>query len=129
MKYENPILNERETTHGDYAHTAEAAQVIKRQVRATLHKAGIKLNPMQSESLDQIATKIARICSGNPDDPEHWKDIAGYADLISARLRPSAAPLTGLAGKVLYKDDSDIINNSPVIRPANFGNSPEGTSA
>jgi hypothetical protein len=33
------------------------------------------------EALEMICTKIARILSGNPNDPDHWKDIAGYAEL------------------------------------------------
>ena len=36
-----------------------------------------------------ISTKLARIASGNPNELDHWKDIAGYADLSSAQLIPS----------------------------------------
>lgn len=33
------------------------------------------------ESIDMILTKISRIVSGNPSEPDHWDDIAGYAFL------------------------------------------------
>jgi hypothetical protein len=38
------------------------------------------------ESLDMISNKIARIVNGNPSEPDHWIDIAGYATLIANRL-------------------------------------------
>lgn len=71
----NPVLVEREKTHGDFRHVANIAQELKR----CLDFDG--LDNRQREALDMICTKIARICSGNPKEKEHWKDIAGYANL------------------------------------------------
>lgn len=70
------ILNEREKTHGDFSDVAEVAQNIKECfVRSDT-------SLMQDEAIDMIANKIARICCGNPNEPDHWRDIAGYAMLV-----------------------------------------------
>jgi hypothetical protein len=41
----------------------------------------------QWEALEMIASKMSRIVNGNPDKVDNWDDIAGYAKLISDRLR------------------------------------------
>ncbi len=33
-----------------------------------------------------IAHKLARICNGDPDYGDSWRDIAGYATLVADRL-------------------------------------------
>lgn len=86
-QYQNEVLNERESTHGDYAVTASIAQRLKNIALTSEQSSGGRLSPVQMESLDLIFTKIARILSGNPDEPDHWKDIAGYANLVSERLK------------------------------------------
>lgn len=40
------------------------------------------LRSVHRESLDMIAHKIGRILNGNPDLPDSWHDIAGYAELV-----------------------------------------------
>lgn len=72
------ILDEREKTHGDFSETAEIAQELKYIIHLTN---GVILSQAQMEALEMICTKIARILSGNPYEPDHWKDIAGYAEL------------------------------------------------
>jgi hypothetical protein len=77
------LLNTRQTTHGPYAQTAKISQELK----AAMHANGWdSLNHLQCEALELIATKIARILSGNPNTAEHWKDIAGYAELVVREL-------------------------------------------
>ena len=74
------ILNEREKTHGSYASTAAMAQQNK---DCYTHAPNwLEMDDTQRESLDLIATKIARILSGNPHEIDHWVDVAGYANLI-----------------------------------------------
>lgn len=41
------------------------------------------LTGTQLESLDLILTKIARILSGDPNEPDHWRDIEGYARIAN----------------------------------------------
>jgi hypothetical protein len=45
------------------------------------------MDPDMQESLDMIATKIARILIGDPYHHDNWIDIAGYAMLIANRLQ------------------------------------------
>lgn len=82
-KYTDQILNAREVTHGDWNTTASVSQLIKDAIASAGSE---RLSPQQAEALDLIATKIARIVSGNPDAAEHWDDIAGYAKLVSSHL-------------------------------------------
>ena len=44
------------------------------------------LTEVQHEALEHIATKIARILSGDPNHADHWNDIQGYARLVEERL-------------------------------------------
>ena len=71
-------LAERETMHGDYLKVATVAQSIK----DALDWQQGKLSTAQRESLDMIATKMARIACGDPDNIDHWLDIEGYARLV-----------------------------------------------
>ena len=78
------LLSEREKTHGDYRLTASVAQKIKAMVRNSPSYPDMTL--AQHESLDMIAVKLARIMCGDPHEPDHFRDIAGYALLaISER--------------------------------------------
>jgi len=70
------LLDEREQTHGDFARVAFVAGSI----RALLHRG--ELSDVQAEALTMIASKLARIACGNPHEPDHWRDIAGYAELV-----------------------------------------------
>lgn len=97
MKYENETLNEREETHGDFGEQSAAAQAIK-QILVGSPRWPILTLPMR-ESLEMIATKLARLTHGDPTHQDSWDDIAGYAQLISTRLqlqqsKPSFAGLT-----------------------------------
>ena len=74
------ILNEREKTHGSYASTAAMAQMLKDCMKNSQN--WLTMDDTQREALDLIATKIARILSGNPREKDHWVDVAGYANLI-----------------------------------------------
>ena len=75
-------LNEREKTHGNWESNSELVQSIKLLIRR--YYPGLQYS--SREALDLIATKIGRILCGNPKEPDHWKDIAGYASLEYKRL-------------------------------------------
>ena len=75
-----PILEEREKTHGDYIHVSRCAQLQKDNFRK--YSGWQNLGAAKQESLDLIATKIARILNGDPNETDHWRDIAGYANLV-----------------------------------------------
>lgn len=74
-------LELRGQKYGEYGHMATCAQRIKEAMgpRASM-------SAVQRESLDMIATKIARLCCGNPNDRDSWHDIQGFAKLAEDRL-------------------------------------------
>ena len=78
------IITERKDTHGDFADDAGTSQSIKSVMR--LGKNWEELTPVQKEALEQIATKIGRILSGDPNHLDSWRDIQGYAKLVEDRL-------------------------------------------
>jgi hypothetical protein len=71
------IISERAKTHGNYTLQSQLSQDLKRRIK----QEGASLSPQQQEALEMICVKIARIVSGNPNDADHWRDIAGYAHL------------------------------------------------
>lgn len=77
-------LHVRGDKYGEYGVMATCAQRIKEAMGPRAH-----LSAAQRESLDLIATKIARIVCGNPNDPDHWLDIEGYAKLARDRIAPA----------------------------------------
>jgi len=77
----NKILAERGKQHGDYANVSRIAQSIKEVYRSAPNWE--KLPDAQKEALELIATKQARILSGDNGLRDHWEDIGGYAELGS----------------------------------------------
>lgn len=77
MTERDPILIEREKTHGSYAMQAHTSQVLKGIMRGKI------LRARQQEALEMICVKISRILNGDPLTKDHWDDIAGYAKLGS----------------------------------------------
>lgn len=77
----DPLLVEREKTHGDYRSTAEIAQRLKKVIHDNLQTQHPMFCNIHRESLEMICTKIARILAGDPAIKDHWNDIAGYAKL------------------------------------------------
>ena len=78
------ILKERAKTHGDYERLAFVAQSLKNVLRDAPNYE--RLSPVQRESVELIATKLARIVCGDPDEKDHWIDLSGYADLVNFNL-------------------------------------------
>jgi len=76
----DPLLLEREKTHGSYKDVAQLSQQLKMLFRK-YGAAKTTIDVRQAESLEMIAVKLARILCGNANEPDHWRDIAGYAKL------------------------------------------------
>jgi hypothetical protein len=75
----------RQSTHGDFADVAFRAQEIK-----TSFHYGTRwhtLSPVQMESLEMLATKLARLVEGDPDFEDHTVDAIGYLTLMLNDLR------------------------------------------
>ena len=87
MNYENAVLNEREKTHGDFADTAVIAQILKAVIADYREQNCEEWPAVQLEAMDMICTKISRIVSGDNNCKDSWDDLAGYANLVSERLK------------------------------------------
>ncbi len=79
------ILAERGKTHGDFTDNARVMQSMKRIVHAEV--GWDRLDDVKREAIHMIIHKIGRIISGNPEVKDHWDDIAGYAKLVSERVK------------------------------------------
>ena len=82
----NALLAERARTHGDYEIHAAITQDLKRVITHHVADLDRRLDDDMQETLDMIAHKIGRIIAGNPAEPDHWRDVAGYAQLVANRL-------------------------------------------
>lgn len=73
------VLVDRGKTHGDFHDQA----AISQQIKSILAHGPRPLLALQKEALEMIAVKMSRIVSGDPNEIDHWLDIAGYAKLVS----------------------------------------------
>ena len=81
-------LAERGKRYGDFAGHAGVTQRIKAEIVSAPRYA--RLTPSQREALDMIAHKVGRILNGDPNYPDSWHDIAGYATLVEQELLTAA---------------------------------------
>lgn len=79
------ILDEREKTHGDYYRVAGTAQELKDVMRRG--KNWKILEDTQKEALEMVATKIARMLSGDHLYLDNVVDIIGYMTLLERQLK------------------------------------------
>jgi hypothetical protein len=82
------ILDERGSRYGEFTDNAEIAQRLKEVLCDGLNH--YRLDADQKEALDQIATKISRIVTGDVTYVDNWDDIAGYAQCVARRMRAEA---------------------------------------
>lgn len=75
------LIGERRRTHGEYSDVAEVAQSLKATLRTGTN--WDKMHVRNRESLDLIATKIARIVCGDEFHSDHWMDIEGYCKIAA----------------------------------------------
>ena len=78
------VLAQRNDVHGEFRDDATTAQALKYVMRDGKNRDD--LSSIQKEALDNIATKIARILSGDPNHKDHWFDIIGYCTLVMQAL-------------------------------------------
>lgn len=81
----NPILKERESTHGDFEMKAMWIQEIMENISGLYSWEDMSAD--QREAIHMILVKLSRILYGNSNHADHWDDIAGYATLVSERLK------------------------------------------
>ena len=76
----NKTLADRQKTHGDFQQVAKVAESLMCSIEFQ------RLSASQSFAVRMIVGKLARIVCGNPNEPDHWHDIAGYAALVENEL-------------------------------------------
>lgn len=82
--YENPVLQERGKSYGEYAHNAFLAQNLKATLRS-----GAKWGAMphyMRESFDMVAAKLARAVNGDYKHRDNLVDAAAYLELALIEL-------------------------------------------
>ena len=79
------LLAQRASTHGEFNDHAAITQSLKTVMHSEASWANLTF--AQKESLDMIVHKIGRVLAGNPNHIDHWDDIAGYAMLVSQRIK------------------------------------------
>lgn len=79
-------LAERGSRYGTFSGHAEICQHLKGAIKEYIVLRDCPLQPDQTEALEMICHKIARIINGDPDYIDSWVDIAGYAKLVADRL-------------------------------------------
>lgn len=78
-------IAERGKTHGHYASQCESwGNIMDALTMGTNWEA---LDSCQKQALTIIAVKMSRILEGDHKEPDHWKDIAGYAMLVHDWLK------------------------------------------
>ena len=82
----NDTLKERGARYGAFEDHARVTQRLKQIVTEELGRQDKYVEPDQQEALDMIFHKIGRIVAGDPDYDDSWRDIAGYAMLVTNRL-------------------------------------------
>jgi hypothetical protein len=77
MSIRDPLLQEREKTHGSFWKNAE----IQQKLLSVLKDYDLQdFIPVQRTAIEMICLKLARTMS-NPKYKDNWDDIAGYAKL------------------------------------------------
>lgn len=79
-------LAERGDRYGKFIQHAEVSQLLKRVCYARLLQRRVDIEADQKEAIEMICHKLARIVNGDPGYSDSWRDIAGYAMLVSNRL-------------------------------------------
>lgn len=78
-------LEERGARYGKFIDNATVSQLMKDAFRGGVRYHALELD--QLEALDQIASKVSRIVTGDSNYADNWVDIAGFATLVANRLR------------------------------------------
>lgn len=77
-------LAARAARYGSYPETCRITQEIVTSLNSGCNAAF--LSDTQRVSLFMIASKLARIVNGDPNYPDSWHDIGGYAKLVENHL-------------------------------------------
>jgi hypothetical protein len=90
------MIKDREASHGAFQDTAGIAQALKATLRLTKNWDGL---PAESkEALEQAATQLSRILTGDANAADHWNKAAASLRLRGLALGgPEASVEAGIA--------------------------------
>lgn len=81
---ERIVTHERPSTHGEFS---ENGSMTWRMLGVLMGAPGWdRLNDGQKHACYMIIHKLTRAVSGDPNFPDHWDDVGGYAKLVSDRI-------------------------------------------
>jgi hypothetical protein len=76
-------LRERGYRYGAFKGHSELSQRLFRVCLGHSSVNDVVLSDVHREALSMICHKMARICNGDPNYDDSWRDIAGYATFIA----------------------------------------------
>lgn len=79
-------LEQRGNRYGTFVGHSELSQKLLAAAKGHARVNGVILSDVHTEALTMICHKIARICNGDPNYDDSWRDIAGYATLVEKHL-------------------------------------------
>ena len=83
----NKTLTERKETHGEFNRVSRLhVELLEAFKTFSWNNWEVDYLEPQMVALDMILHKLSRIGCGNPDETDHWRDIAGYATLVVKEL-------------------------------------------
>jgi hypothetical protein len=100
-------LKDRGKTHGPWPNYCHIAQELKGLVMETNTP---KRTEQINEGLDMICGKLARILTGDPNEPDHWRDIQGYARLVEKEILINTKSFT-IAKTTTHHPDCNFVRN------------------
>ena len=100
------ILKEREKTHGEFQFVAALTRSLKEATQVYRSE----MPAVHEEALDMIFVKIARVICGDHNEPDHWRDIIGYAQLVLNSLTKNTA--SGATTTIMEMEPDEVIDPS-----------------
>ena len=104
------LLDERERTHGSFSFVASMSQSLKDVLRLGPYA---ELPDIHREALEMICVKIARIVCGDHNEPDHYRDICGYAELVLRHITRTVP--SGSSTQEEPPDESDFDPNGAFV--------------
>lgn len=80
-------IRAKQAINGAFEEVSERAQALKFILRQGRN--WNKMSIPNKEALENAATRIAMIISGDMDDPKHWNHLASYARMRGQALEPN----------------------------------------
>jgi hypothetical protein len=78
------LLEQRGNTHGNFSDVSHITETIMGEMRNSPNWP--RMPDPHRVAVFMIAMKLGRIASGDYNEVDHWRDIAGYAKLVENEI-------------------------------------------